>query len=117
MLRWLRYALIEHGNVNCYRKVNEEGQVVDYFRDWRTPNTILNDRKDVSHPYVGPYPESFDRHVIAPWLVSEKPWYEWLDTLDEKEIWIKWQKLYQEKGNWRDTLEAILELFGWKEEE
>ena len=113
-LRWLHYAILEFGNVNCYRQYNDKGKTLDYFTDQRTPDQIIDDRVPISHEYSGGYP-SFVEKWIRLHEVSNHTWDEWLKKNDDQSFWLDWQELREQKGNWKDTLKDIVAKMGWKE--
>jgi len=115
-LGWLWYDILEKGNVNGYRESVEEGKVVHYLRDWRTPNGILEDRKPQCKPYEGKYPEACTPW-LAEWHKSKLSWEDWLKSLDPEmeTFWQWWQDLYKKYGNWKDTLADVCKRMGWSE--
>jgi len=119
-IRWLQYAYLEHGNVNCYREnienIDGKDKVVDYLRDWRTPNTILQDRIPLCKPYKDEYPASCDSW-LKEWKDSGLLWEEYIYKFDPEisKLWNEWQELYKKHGSWKDTLRDICKMQGWKE--
>lgn len=111
-LHWLNYAKLEHGNLNCYKEYNENGTIVDYLKDWRTPDAILEDRRSSCQPFKEQYSFSAQRWINQ-WKESGKTWKEWLAEIDpdEEKIWQEWQELAKQKGNWKDTLDPIFEKY------
>lgn len=110
-VRWLHYALLEFGNVNAYKKVNENGVVVDYLRDWRTPNGILDDRIPECRSWIEPIPE------VARSIMDRPDWEQWVAGSDDESFWLEWQERYKREGNWTGTLDwavARLQELRWK---
>ncbi|HYF13250.1 MAG TPA: glycosyltransferase, partial [Candidatus Paceibacterota bacterium] len=55
MLKWLRYASLQVGSVDCYKYEMVDGVKLPWFRGTRTPNTILESRRNALFQYSGPY--------------------------------------------------------------
>ena len=53
-LKWIRYAILEHGSVDMYRHEQIEGRRLPWLRGARTPDTILDERFPKLRPYDGP---------------------------------------------------------------
>jgi hypothetical protein len=109
MVRWVHYAVLEHGNVNCYKNENIEEpgksmKTVPFFRDWRTPNTILQDRIPVCEKYGGPKPV-----VAMPIFEHENEWEDFITKIDDQSFWIRWQQKMKEVGSWVDTLDWFVD--------
>lgn len=139
-LKWLRYDIIQHGNVNGYRDervtFNKEGievgnefegqegyetKTVDYFRKWRDPNNIIFDRI----PHCIPYPKN--RFSIKDYLPTgminligdcknADDWITFIGSIDKHEFWYRWQEKFKEMGSWKLTLDWVVEEMdktGW----
>lgn len=112
-LKWLHYAKLEFGNVNCYKLEGDPKR--EYFREDNipTPNTIIEDRKKITVPY----PNRVSIHQNLPegaiklinGCKNEQEWLEYLNKLDGNEFWLRWEDLYKKKGKWSETLDEILE--------
>lgn len=114
MEKWLRYAILEHGNANCYR--TENGTNLPYLRDWRTPNTIIDDRP--LKKFEPHYPESlmpmFDEYMNMK-CVS---WDEYLFKIDQEigNSWYSWRdKVNSGKATWNDWIDETIKKNEWKE--
>lgn len=131
-LKWLRYAELEFGNINCYKKENitvedktgkevsnsfmgKEGytaKTVDYFRNWRTPNMLCHDRRKCTMPYPGKLTNK--DYLPQGWVnlikdcKNESDWIEYINKLDPTDFWQWWEEEYIRCGNWSDTLEPAL---------
>lgn len=105
-LKWLHYAKLEFGSVDCYKKHGE-------LHNDRSPNQIISDRKKITVPY----PNLVSIHQNLPdaaielinGCTNEAEWLEYMDKLDSNQFWLDWIKDYEAKGNWADTLDVILE--------
>lgn len=113
-LKWLFYDTLQFNHVDRYKDERlEDGTTVPYLRDWRTPDTIIEDRRPETKQYVGNYPVEMSEWFQA-WQNSGKEWREYLEEINgEDPLWEYWKKLYEEKGNWRDTLEPVCVNMGW----
>jgi glycosyltransferase involved in cell wall biosynthesis len=103
-IRWTHYAMIEFGNLGCYKGENVDGKILPYFREWRTPNTIVDDRKKISRIYDGPTP-----FVAKPIFDQSNRWEQFIQEIDDQSFWIEWQRRKEEVGSWKDTLDWFTE--------
>jgi glycosyltransferase involved in cell wall biosynthesis len=115
-LLWFYYEIISKGNVNAYREYNDNGKIKDYFVDWRTPDTILDDRESVCKKYEGKYPEA-----CTPWLMkwarTKQKWQDWLVSIDSEaeKFWKWWKQLRGKKKDWKSTLGEVCKKMEWGE--
>lgn len=123
-LKWLHYDHIQWGHLNGYKLENIEQpdkSIIqkDWFRDWRYPDNILQDRQDICKPYPGPpeetrdyVPDCIKDILLAPAKGFDKPitpetWNEFVNFIDPHEFWSAWQDKHKEVGNWKDTLDWV----------
>lgn len=119
-LKWLHYAVLEHGNVNCYKQERivqtSDGKevTVDHFAGWRNPSTIVQDRVPYCKPY--PCPEVGTKEFLPDAAVkllhgckNDEDWQKYITSLDGTEIWDWWQDLHKKYGNWKYTLDIVVE--------
>jgi len=75
MLKWLKYSLLQSGSLAHYQMEFLDGVRRPWFRDGRTPDTILEPRPPRLQSYRDSYPPS-----VRPWLESfaksRLPWRE-----------------------------------------
>ncbi len=107
LLKWLRYATLQGSDLSHYKYEFIDGVKRPWFRDGRTPDTILEPRRHRLEPYKGVYPSS-----VRPWLDnfahSGKSWREWINRRAGPALWGEWQELSRSKGAWEETLDEIL---------
>jgi hypothetical protein len=111
-LKWFRYAVLEHGNLNVYKHENvevmEDGKKVlrtlPWFRDWRNPNAILDDRKTICVPYEGPKPTEFSVFANA---AADPGWEAFLRKTDTEEFFETWKAKAEAEGGWVNTLDWV----------
>jgi glycosyltransferase involved in cell wall biosynthesis/GT2 family glycosyltransferase len=107
MLKWLRYSLLQGGSLAHYQMEFFDGVRRPWFRDGRTPDTILDPRRSHLQPFRDAYPPS-----VRPWLESFAksglPWRTWVNQRAGSATWDAWRRLHREKGSWEDTLEEML---------
>ncbi len=107
MLKWLRYTLLQGGSLSHYQVEFIDGVRRPWFRDGRTPDTILEPRRSRLQSFGEAYPPS-----VRPWLESfaksGRPWREWVNRRAGSRLWEEWQELQKSKGSWEDTLEDML---------
>jgi glycosyltransferase involved in cell wall biosynthesis/GT2 family glycosyltransferase len=107
LLKWLRYALLQGGTLAHYQYEFVDGVRRPWFRDGRTPDTILEARRPHLQPFKHPYPPS-----VRPWLEafarSGRTWRDWVGGRAGSGLWQRWQELCRTKGTWEETLEDIL---------
>ncbi len=108
-LKWAKYAVLEHGNLQAYRRDGD----MPYFAGWREPGTIVDDRpvKQMTEQY----PDPAMKYIVGPFKTSGLTWRKWLDRIDpDVEEW--YQKTIKESGGdwdkWLDALEAEWPRFG-----
>ena len=104
-LKWAHYDLLEHGSLHNYKVEQTEDGQVPWFRDWRNPHTILNDRLEVCKPHTG-FPEDAI-YIIESFL---------LDTMGKEATWEEWQRdvdpdLFEWYDNIRDQVNGDLVEF------
>lgn len=121
-LKWLRYAQLEHGNLDVYKRENAFTEVegtkvlktLPWLRDWRTPDGILEDRRAAScKPYTGPIP-AFCKELFD--VSAAGKWREFLRELDPEGFWESWKAKQVELGSWEATLDWVqteMEKVGW----
>jgi hypothetical protein len=130
-VKWLHYAMLEFGHLGCYKNenidVDEDGNDIniskkpkvtqiqkDYFRDWRTPDHCLDDRKSICAPFPNylvnqDLPQGY-LNLIGD-CKTEEDWINYINQLDpNNEIWDKWQELKEKYGNWSMTLDEIYDF-------
>lgn len=122
---WMHYELLERGNFNAYREYYDpnandgQGGIVDYFRDWREPATILEDRRPICKP-IDPetFPEPLKRRIITPWKSSGLSWNDWLKKIDPESFafYEEWKEVRRHTGSWKRTFEWLRKRMGWPEE-
>lgn len=114
MVKWLRYAHLEHGNCNCYR--TEAGTTLPYFRDWRTPNSIIDDRP--LRKFELHYPEPV-MTILAEYMSMKcSSWEEYLFKIDPEiaKHWYDWkEKVTSGTLTWNDWIDQIVKDHGWIE--
>ncbi len=107
LLKWLRYALLQGGALSHYQYEFLDGVRRPWFRDGRTPDTVLEPRREHLKAYSGLYPTS-----VRPWLEnfgsSGRPWREWVNLRVGGTLWKEWETLRKERGDWEATLEQML---------
>ncbi len=108
LLKWLRYAVLQGSDLSHYKYEFIDGVRRPWFRDGRTPDTILEPRRARLKSYGDSYPQS-----VRPWLEhsaqSGKPWREWVNRRVGTWFWDEWRALERIKGSWEGTLEEILD--------
>ena len=114
-LKWIRYAILEHGSADMYRREEVDGRILPWMRGARTPDGILDERLPMLSPYGGPYPRCC-APWFEPWQRSGKPWKEHLRQLVDHSDWDWWQGLRARTGSWEETLPYVIERMGWREE-
>lgn len=107
MLKWLRYARLQGGSLSHYQYEYIDGVRRPWFRDGRTPDTILEPRRNRLQAYKDPYPPSV-RTWLEAFAASGLPWRTWVDLRVGGGMWQTWQNLRQKSGNWEDTLAEAL---------
>jgi hypothetical protein len=103
-IKWIHYDMIEFGHVNRYKDENVDGKIVDYLRDWRNPNAILQDRIQASEKYKGEKP-----NVAMRIFEHENDWETFIRSVDDQSFWIGWQEKFKELGSWKVTLDWVVE--------
>lgn len=114
MTKWLRYALLEHGNCDIYRK--ESGTDKPYLRDWRTPNAIIDDRP--LKKFELHYPDSLMPMLNEYMSMKCSSWDDYLFKIDPKigNDWFEWRdKVQSGKATWSDWIDTVVKEQGWKE--
>lgn len=120
-LKWLHYDMIEHGNVDRYKDERFEDESTGaiytkpYFRDWRTPDTVLQDRvaECDKNPEWDPneVPEA-----ARPIFDRSDDWADFLLETEDHEFWDWWVEERTVRGSWAATLDAVVERMeacGW----
>lgn len=116
MVKWLRYALLEHGNCDVYRRENVDGKIIPYLRDWRTPNGIIDDRP--VKKFENHYPESIVPIFQEYMDLKCVNWEEYLFKIDPKiaDHWFEWRdKVKSGKATWNEWIDFTIQEQGWKE--
>lgn len=107
MLKWLKYSLLQGGSLSHYQMEFLDGVRRPWFRDGRTPDTILEPRRPRLQPYQDSYPPS-----VRPWLESyaksQLSWREWVNRRAGGELWKEWRELAQAKCSWEESLDPML---------
>ncbi len=119
-LKWLHYDMIEHGHVDGYKDERLEdanGNVYTkpWFRDWRTPNTILDDRRPESEEN-GPWPDDKIPDAARPIFEHTGRWDEFLLETEDHTFWKNWESNAKAQGSWKDTLDIVIAAMtrcGW----
>lgn len=111
-LKWLHYDMIEHGHVDGYkneRLEDDNGNVYTkpWFRDWRTPNTVLDDRREESEKN-GPWPEDKIPDAAKPICEQTGRWDEFLQEIEDHSFWDKWKSNAEALGSWQATLDMVV---------
>ena len=133
MVKWLHYAVLEFGNVNCYKKERVtydkngvevgnqfEGQegyetkTVDYLRNWRDPFNIIFDRIEHCIPYPNAkfetkqhLPQGFMKIIDG--CKTSEDWFKKLDKLDPPKFELEWRDKFKELGTWEKTLDFVVD--------
>jgi len=113
-LKWLHYDMLEFKNVDRYKDERLEDQdkkvyTEPYFREWRTPNTILDDRREECAKQ-GPWPRERVPAAAAPVYAQADRWDEFLRETEDYTLWDRWQELCLAADGWRDTLDEIVRI-------
>ena len=106
-LKWLRYALLQGGGLSHYQYEFIDGVRVPWFRDGRTPDTVLEPRRGRLQSYGGPYAPS-TKTWIEQFAHSGLSWREWVHQKASPQVWDAWCNLSRQRGCWEETLEEIL---------
>lgn len=112
-LKWLHYDMIEHGHVNRYKDEPLEDQhkqvyTLPYFREWRTPNTIVDDRLDECKKNI-PWPKHKVPSAAMPIYTQADRWQDFLLEIEDQTFWHAWQAMAETAGSWRDTLDEVVQ--------
>ena len=106
MLKWLRYASLQSCDFSHFQYELIDGVRRPWFRDGRTPDTILEPRRHRLEHYKDPYPVS-----VRPWLEefarSGQTWREWVGSRVGNGPWDEWQALFHDVGCWEGTLDEV----------
>lgn len=131
-VKWMRYALLEFGNLNCYKKetvtydakdvevgnqfMGQPGyttRTVDYLRNWRDIFHCLHDRREHCLPFFNDW--SVKDHYPAGVLnllgdcKTEQDWLAYITKLDPPKFELEWIDKFKAVGNWCDTLDWAAE--------
>ena len=106
-LKWLRYARLQGCDITHYQYEIVDGVRLPWFREGRTPDTVLESRRRFLQQYAGTYP-----NAVEPWMEeyarSTGHWRAWVASKVDNALWDKWRGLYESRGNWEETLVDIL---------
>lgn len=130
-LKWLHYDVLEHGHVGGYKleniEVDADGINIgeskkpavktiqkDYLRDWRYPDNCLWDRNSISIPfpaYCGKQhvPEGVRDMLDQLETQDEAGWKKWIESIDDRSFYERWEAKKNEVGCWKDTLDWAVE--------
>jgi len=121
-LKWLHYDMIEHGNVDRYKDerfedADKKVYTKPWFREWRTPNTILDDRIPVCKEQ-GPWDVKNVPAAARPIYEHANEWDQFLLRIEDHSFWNHWEYLAKAPGlcNWRETLDQVVKEMtecGW----
>lgn len=113
-IKWLRYAVLEHGRADMYRSETVDGLLLPWLREGRTPMSILNERIPLLSAYQAPYPAS-----CQPWLEDWKrsglSWPEYAEARVDPTPRFVWERSYSRNHSWSATLDEMLAYFGIQE--
>lgn len=103
-LKFLRYAIMEHGNTGVYKDA-----------DWLTtkdPNKLLDSRRHQVHPYTGSFPSDFRNIIWVQHCNSGLSWPDFLESInfEDNQLWRDWQKKAEEMGGWINTRQWMEEI-------
>lgn len=107
-LKWLRYAELEHGDIERYRLETVAGRRLPWLRGARTPNTILDERIPLLRPFRGPWPPSCAPWLAA-WRASGLPWAAFAETQVDPSPWRRLLAIQAESRHWTTTLDRYQE--------
>lgn len=115
MSKWLRYSILEHGNCDTYRREVVDGKTIPYFRDWRNPNSIVDDRP--LKKFELHYPDSL-MPMFNEYMGMKCSWEDYLFKIDPEigNEWLAWKdKVASGKVTWNDWIDEEVKKNGWKE--
>ena len=99
-LRWVWYNFLQDGHLDGLKLFLMENPT-------KTPGNFMQHSKSLKE-YTGPWRALTP--LVKKYGLTQTGWFTYLESVEDYSLWERWQNLAQDKGNWMDTLDIMLEF-------
>lgn len=99
-LKWCWYNFLQDGHLGGLKLFLQENPN-------KNPNNFMQTSKSLVE-YKGPWRALTP--LVQKFGLTRDNWFAYLEAVEDYSTWHHWQELFQDKGNWWDTLDPMLKL-------